>query len=111
MSVRIERAWSPLCRLVALALLVSTIASARAAAEPTVYAWVEAEDAVAMNADFAREGPRSELLSGGSWIRKSLSKGEAARAVPPEGFLLRYRLPVPEAGQYDLWARDRKSVV
>jgi len=105
MSARIERSWSLLCHVVTLALLVSIIASARAAAEPTAYVWVEAEDAVAMNADFAREGPRSELLSGGVWIRKSLGKGEAGRAVPPEGFLLRYRLPVPEAGQYDLWAR------
>ena len=61
MSVRIERSWSLFYHVVTLALLVSTIASARAAAEPTVYAWVEAEDAVAMNADFAREGPRAEI--------------------------------------------------
>ncbi|MFQ6130566.1 MAG: glycoside hydrolase family 2 TIM barrel-domain containing protein [Armatimonadota bacterium] len=75
------------------------------AAEPLVYAWVEAESPAYTNTEFATERPRQKLLSDGAWIRKSLDKGQAEATVPEEGFLLRYLLQVPENGRYQLWVR------
>ncbi|MGD8240751.1 MAG: glycoside hydrolase family 2 TIM barrel-domain containing protein, partial [Armatimonadota bacterium] len=103
MSTRTGRR-GPYC-VIALALIAFTLASACHAAEPSVYVWVEAEKAASMNVEFERETPRSGLLSDGMWIRKSLSGGEIARAVPAEGILLQYTLPVREGGRYDVWAR------
>lgn len=75
-------------------------------AEPSIYVWAEAERPAYTNADFETEATgRPGLLSDGKWIRKSLSEGEEKKAVPPEGFLLRYGLRIPEDGQYQLWAR------
>ncbi len=76
------------------------------AAEPAVYVWVEAEQPAYANAKFEVEAMgRAQLLSGGKWLRRSLDKNAARSAVPKEGFLLRYGFGVPQAGEYEVWAR------
>jgi len=93
-----------LCALVMLMLLLSL--SSCLAEEPAAYVWLEAEDAASASEGFVTEaaGPAG-LLSGGQWLRQSLDKDQAQGAVPQGGFVLRYGAQVPEAGEYELWAR------
>jgi hypothetical protein len=103
-STRSSPLGPPVCVLATLSLLLSL--SACLAAEPTVYVWLEAEDSVSASAGFETEaaGPPG-LLSAGQWLRQSLDKNQAQGAVPQEGFVLQYDAQIPEAGEYELWAR------
>jgi beta-galactosidase len=75
-------------------------------AEPTTYVWVEAEAPTTPAPGFVAEAfGKAHLLSGGQWYRRSFAKEEVAGAVPEGGFVLAYALDVPQAGQYELWAR------
>jgi hypothetical protein len=77
-----------------------------AATQPQAYVWIEAEEPLSASPGFQTEATgQPGLLSGGRWLRQSLDKGQAANAVPAEGFMLRYAAQVPEAGEYELWAR------
>ncbi|MGQ9732209.1 MAG: glycosyl hydrolase 2 galactose-binding domain-containing protein, partial [Candidatus Zipacnadales bacterium] len=74
-------------------------------AEPSTYLWIEAEQPAFASPGFQTEGMgRPHLLSGGQWLRQSLDQNQAQNA-PAEGFVLRYKLEVPEAGEYEVWAR------
>jgi len=87
--------------------VVSGLVGARAmAGQAPRYVWIEAEKPTKANFKFEVEGTGLPvLLSDGKWLRRSLAKDEAKKAVPAEGFLLRYDFGVPEAGEYELWAR------
>ena len=74
------------------------------APEPSVYVWIEGETPASSNLKTWTGGDRPGLLSGGKLLGGDLD-AEAQKTLPKEGGLLTYDLTVPEAGDYDLWAR------
>ncbi len=89
----------------ALAIVV-VVAAGAAGGQGPVHVWLEAETPATASFEFEVEGTgRPQLLSGGKWLRRSLSAAEAKQTVPAEGLLLAYRARVAEAGRYELWAR------
>ena len=76
------------------ATVMAAVTATCLAAEPTVYAWVEAEEPVSPVQGFSAEAfGKSALLSGGRWYRQSLDKEQAAGGVPEGGFVLWVELP------------------
>lgn len=89
----------------AVVCVVLFLAPKLACAAPPAFAWAEGEQPTEANFTFEAQAPLPEILSGGKWLARSVEKAKVAKEVPAEGFLLKYRLRVPEDGEYTVWAR------
>ena len=95
------------CRvLTAVAVCSVALAGSSRAAEPPVYAWVEAEETASINfEDFWTGMDRPHLLSGGKWLAAHFEEKDIPQKMPEGGFVLTYDVDAPEAGGYGAWAR------
>ena len=78
------------------------------AAEPTTYAWVEAEDYESTNVpedELWTGSDRAHLLSKDEWLAAHPNKKTIDQTMPEGGYRFTWKLDVPETGEYEAWAR------
>ncbi len=91
-------------RIMQLVAALCLLAAPALANDVLTNVWIEAESNPRMEVPFeATTTAKPGLLSGGKLILKTIDENKEER--PKDGFLIAYDLDIPEAGQYQVWAR------
>ena len=88
-----------------MTLIALALAAVGAGQEPTTFVWIEAEEATALPEGFDTLTMGPPGIMSGDWVHRAMSEQEATTGVPEGGFGLSYDLTVPEASEYQAWAR------